>query len=173
MGTYFIDFEASSLSFRSFPIEVAWGSTINNIEEYLISPFNIPYWKDWSFESERLHGLSKSFIIANGFEPEFVCERILANLNGKKVLSDNPDWDSMWLARLFDACGLKYPEIDMRHLDSDLIELVCPRLKNRISGLNQILKFKVSARHQIGLQHRAGYDVQYLINLWELATKSA
>ena len=38
----FIDFEASSLTVKSYPIEVAWNLEDGTIESHLISPAGVP-----------------------------------------------------------------------------------------------------------------------------------
>ena len=51
---YFIDFEASSLSDLSHPLEVAWVDLDGQGESWLISP--APDWTDWSSASEAVLG---------------------------------------------------------------------------------------------------------------------
>lgn len=46
----FLDFEASSLSKQSYPIEVAWVFEDGRSEEYLIRP--APIWTDWDSAAE-------------------------------------------------------------------------------------------------------------------------
>ncbi|MDM8523123.1 hypothetical protein QUF80_07105 [Desulfococcaceae bacterium HSG8] len=167
MKPHFIDFEASSLSWHSYPIEVAWNMENGNIESCLISPKHVPEWTDWDPEAQKLHGITRSEILAQGESPSRVCEKIEQALSGKRVYSDNPDFDSMWMMRLFDAVGKSYPNINMLHLDSLLIDTLCPDTSGRIEGFVEILKLKSLTRACMPIQHRAGWDVRYLTELWE------
>ena len=76
----FIDFEASGLSDKSYPIEVAWSIYGGPIESYLISPAGIESWTDWDPVSEKVHGISRSDLLANGLAPPLICHR-LTDLN--------------------------------------------------------------------------------------------
>ena len=73
----FIDFEASSLSGKSYPIEVAWSDREGNIESWLINPEHYPAsWTDWNPGSERLHGLSRAYLAEHGTPPLKVAQRM-------------------------------------------------------------------------------------------------
>jgi hypothetical protein len=168
MIPYFIDIEASSLSWNSYPIEVAWGNEKGNIESHLISPKTISHWTDWDPKAQQLHGINRKELLSQGKNPERVCERIAQCLTGREVYSDNPDFDAMWLSQLFDACNRRYPSIDLRHLDTLLISTYVPNPSNRISGLRDILTLKARARQTAPGIHRAAHDVQYLIKVWRL-----
>jgi hypothetical protein len=166
---FFLDFEASSLSWESYPIEVAWGNELSNIMSYLISPESIDSWTDWNPESEKIHKINRLELIESGTNPTKVCELIANDLSSNVVYTDNPDWDSLWLRRLFMSCDVILPPIDIRHVDSLLIETVCPDPINRINGLFNILQLKSSSRKMVKGRHRAAVDVEYLINLYKLA----
>jgi hypothetical protein len=53
----FLDFEASSLSDRSYPVEVAWVFQDGRSESHLIRPAT--EWTDWDDEAEAIHGTVK------------------------------------------------------------------------------------------------------------------
>lgn len=56
---YFLDCEASSLSHKSYPIEIAWSDQQGNIESHLINTNKYPEdYTDWESEAEKTHGLS-------------------------------------------------------------------------------------------------------------------
>lgn len=166
---YFIDFEASSLSPLSYPIEVAWGKENDTIESFLISPAEILEWNDWSEISQRVHGIQREELIKNGSPPKLVATKLIKALEYKTVYSDNPDYDGMWLKRLIDVTQLNYPPINILHLDSLLIETVCPTVDKRIMNLHKIIELKYLARKSVKMQHRAYYDVEYLITVWKLS----
>lgn len=171
MSIYFIDFESSSLSWNSYPIEVAWGKSIIDIQSYLISPREVEEWDDWNTESEKLHMLSREQIESVGEHPNIVCDALSKELTGKTVYSDNPNWDCMWLTKLFFVCNLPIPSIDFRHIDSLLIEIISPNPDDRVEGLYKALKLKAQARKMVVGRHRATLDVEYLIRLYELAKR--
>lgn len=53
----FLDFEASSLAKRSFPIEVGWVFEDGTSAEHLIRP--APDWTDWDDKAAAIHGISR------------------------------------------------------------------------------------------------------------------
>jgi hypothetical protein len=169
----FLDFEASSLSQRSYPIEVAWSSQDGSIECYLISPAGIAEWTDWDIEAEKVHGISRAELVAGGVAPHSVCDRMIAQLAGKTIYSDAPRFDGAWLATLFSACGKGKSGFNLRSIDDLLVELLCPDLPGRTQGLIKIGILKQEARRQNPKRHRAAWDVEYLVKLWELARYQA
>ena len=169
----FLDFEASSLSGRSYPIEVAWSIPDGSIESYLISPAGIEGWTDWDLAAEKVHGISRQVLAADGKAPYFVCDRMIDQLAGKKIYTDAPRFDGAWLARLFSACGRAKSGLILYSVDDLLVELICPGLAGRTQGLIKIGILKQEARRQNPRRHRAAWDVEYLVKLWELAKYQA
>ncbi len=165
----FIDLEASGLSLYSYPIEVAWSESDGGIESHLISPVGIAEWTDWNKAAARIHGISHAELLRHGRDPHWVAQRLRIRLSGRRIYSDNPDYDGMWLLRLFTACDLPPPSLSLRHLDSLLIEICCPTTEQRLSGLRDILELKHAARSRSLGRHRAAWDVGYLLELWHLA----
>jgi hypothetical protein len=102
---YFIDFEASSLYKGSFPVEVAWVAEDGVGESHLIRP--APGWTEWSPASERIHGISRSRLEAEGEDHLAVARRVLEVLHPDRavVFSDNPAFDGFWLDMLLTAAG--------------------------------------------------------------------
>ena len=170
---YFLDFEASSLSNKSYPIEVAWSSPDGPIESYLISPSGIEEWTDWDPAAENVHGISRHVLAADGKTPHFVCDRMTDQLAGKRIYTDAPRFDGAWLARLFSACGRDKSGFNLGNIDDLLVKLICPELSGRTQGLIKIAVLKQEARRQNPRRHRAAWDVEYLVKLWELANYHA
>lgn len=102
-GIAFLDVEASSLR-HGFPLEVGWCSAdLLHGASFLIRP--LPHWLDgyrWSREAEDMHGLTVDRLEREGLRPEEVVERLVADLNGFRVCSDNPAFDDGWLRLLRD-----------------------------------------------------------------------
>lgn len=166
---YFIDIEASSLSWDSYPIEISWGTNFDDIKNFLISPEFIPEWNDWDDNAQKIHGIKRNELIKNGENPFTVCNEIINELSNQDVYSDNPCHDAMWLYNLFKSCKVDAPPINVLNIDSLLIQLVCPNKKDRIKGLLNILELKSMARGIVNGRHRADIDVNYLIQLTTLA----
>ena len=165
----FLDFEASSLSPNSYPIEVAWNNPDGSIESQLISPAEIQAWTDWDPASEKVHGVSRYELLAHGLPPKVVCDRMTDQLSGKIIYTDAPKFDGAWLATLFATCVREQPEFELRHVDDLLVRMICPDLAGRTQGLVKIELLKQEARRQSPRRHRAKWDVEYLLKLWELA----
>jgi|SRR5215813_1780583 len=165
----FLDFEASSLSNRSYPIEVAWSNGDGSIESHLISPAGIEAWTDWDPEAERVHGISRRELVAHGLAPQTVCDRMIDQLAGKAIYTDAPRFDGAWLQALFSASGRDKSGFNLRNIDDLLVQTICPDLPSRTQGLLTIEILKQEARRQNPRRHRANWDVEYLVKLWELA----
>jgi DNA polymerase III subunit epsilon len=97
----FLDFEASSLSTESWPVEIGWavidgGRVVS--DSALIAPR--PEWPlaDWSESAFRVHGimLDDAFL---GLPAEAAAEAT-DRFAGFDVVSDNPLWEQHWLDRL-------------------------------------------------------------------------
>jgi hypothetical protein len=119
--------------------------------------------------AQRLHGLSREQLLADGKSPAWVARRMNEQLAGQVVYTDNPDYDGFWLEELFrKAAGLK-PAFSLLHIDELLISLVCPEVANREHSLRSIEAMKHVARREVVGQHRAALDVKYLLTLHALA----
>jgi hypothetical protein len=62
----FIDFEASSLSKRSYPGEIAWVFEDARSPSFCIKPAQ--GWTDWSTEAEALHGIFRQQLESYGVD---------------------------------------------------------------------------------------------------------
>lgn len=166
----FLDFEASSLSrTRSYPIEVAWNSEDGSIESHLISPASIADWTDWDTESEKIHGIERDELIRNGKPPQWVCQRMIEQLAGKTVYTDAPRFDGMWLAKLFSVFDANTPAFELGDIDDLVIDMLCPQIKGRAHWLAEAWHMKIEARRRCPRQHRAAWDVEYLMEFWKIA----
>jgi len=168
----FLDIEASSLSNRSYPIEVAWSSHLGEIESHMINPYGYSdIYTDWDPAAQAIHGLSRNYLSNHGKHPLAIAKRINEVLREKEVYSDAAEYDAFWLDRLFDAVSLKREfkllEVDLLLQDYLPVEyfLYDPKHKNFYI---QVIKEK--ARNQCGKPaHRASNDVAYLIELFNLS----
>ncbi len=111
----FIDFEASSLSQHSWPIEVglAWlevGRVV--VESRLIRPR--PEWpeSDWDPASEAVHKISRSEL--KGAESaDDVVDWLIKAIGRRVLVSDAPEFDQHWMDRLLGEPGPKIHDFDM------------------------------------------------------------
>ena len=102
--TVFVDFEASSLAKGSYPIEVAWVFEDGSSESHLIRP--APAWTDWAESAERIHGIPRDTLFAEGLPHEEVARRMVNRLTGHALYVTAPSWDGQWLSKLLRAASL-------------------------------------------------------------------
>lgn len=117
----FIDFEASSLARRSYPIEVAWVFEDGGSETFLILPTE--KWTDWDPAAEALHGITRELLTSEGVSIDIVAKRLVGDLQGHEVFASAPSWDSKWLGALLRAAGLPRHAIRLTDTDAGLLEL--------------------------------------------------
>jgi hypothetical protein len=115
----FLDFEASSLSKKSFPIEVAWVFEDGRFASHLIKP--AAGWIDWSPEAEQVHGISREMLDAQGTPVEVVAAEMVKELAGHELYASAPSWDGKWLSVLLRAAG--HPRHALRLKKSDEVFL--------------------------------------------------
>ena len=111
----FLDFEASSLGKRSYPIEVGWVFEDGRSEAHLIRP--APGWTDWDQGAEEIHHIGRSCLLAKGTPHDVVARRMIDELSGHDLLASAPSWDGKWLSALLRAAGM--PRHSLRLRDSD------------------------------------------------------
>lgn len=97
----FLDIEASSLLPGGYPIEVGWVWEGGTGEAHLIRPE--PHWKEWDCKAEKVHGLSRDLLKAEGRPAAEVALRAANALRGATVYSDSPGWDGGWLDALLEV----------------------------------------------------------------------
>ncbi|WP_027997603.1 3'-5' exonuclease [Sinorhizobium arboris] len=127
----FLDFEASSLSKKSFPIEVAWVFEDGRSRSYLIRP--APDWTDWSAEAEAVHGISRDLLRADGLSVAFVAEEMIRDLAGHQLYASAPSWDGKWLSVLLRAAGLPRHALRLAKSDEAFLDAARRRMGERFS----------------------------------------
>jgi hypothetical protein len=169
----FADFEASSLSSDSYPIEVAWNIG-QDIESHLINPYCIESWTDWDPVAQAVHGLSRNYLSTHGEHPTSVAERMNQVLSGQSIYFDGMPHDQWWMDELFAAAEIKrqFKVSDAQSVIYNLIEssaeyaLLEPmeRRTNSIELAQRLLrKFKAEQK----VIHRAGEDIKPYIHAWQ------
>ena len=66
MNLICLDLEASGLGPHSYPIEVAWKSTADESDTFLINPDTVPGWTFWDDFAEELHSLCRTELRQKG-----------------------------------------------------------------------------------------------------------
>lgn len=158
MSVAFIDFEASGLGARSWPIEVGWAFEDGRSESLLISPSPDWTFDAWDPKAERLHGITFSMLSELGVSPAIACDRMDAALTGCTIYSDAPDWDGFWMLRLYEAAGRK---VGVRL--HDFVNAMPPLTAEERSILVRKAD-RIAPR-----RHRALEDALHLHTTWRLA----
>ncbi|MGK2912029.1 MAG: 3'-5' exonuclease [Sphingobium sp.] len=145
----FLDFEASSLGKKSYPIEVAWVFEDGRSNGFLIRP--APDWTDWDSEAEAVHHIPRHQLLADGVAHDDVARIMVEALAGHDLLASAPSWDGKWLSTLLRAAGL--PRHSLRLRDSDdahrecamaILEPILPpeELENAVGNLLALIEIR-------------------------------
>ncbi len=160
-GVAFLDFEASGLGPRSWPVEVGWAIVGGEVDAALIRP--APDWRAdaWDPAAERLHGLSRETLVRDGKAPEAACAQLEAALDGcAKIFADAPAWDEFWLHQLYAAVGRRPP-----FRLGDFGALMRPIAAGREAEIF------AAANSEAPRAHRAGADAAHLRAIFLAAQK--
>jgi hypothetical protein len=126
----FLDFEASSLSKHSYPIEVAWVFEDGASESHLIRP--APEWTEWDPAAEAVHKIARATLDAEGTPHDAVARRMVAVLTGHDLLASAPSWDGKWLSTLLRAAGLPRHSLRLRDSDDAHAEVATATLRGSV-----------------------------------------
>ncbi|CAH2606161.1 Transcriptional regulator (plasmid) [Rhodovastum atsumiense] len=171
MSVFFIDFEASSLSTDSYPIEVAWVGEDGRGESYLIRPE--PDWCDWSPASQSIHGITRAHLQRDGHEAVWVANRLITVLGdpAARVYSDVPGHDQMWLDELL-AASSSAPRIPLRDV-YEAYAAACRPLHAVLAGDDLVATARqlvaaaqVEEERRQRVHHRALEDAMSLWRTW-------
>ncbi|WP_342249981.1 3'-5' exonuclease [Sphingomonas sp. OTU376] len=165
----FLDFEASSLAKRSYPIEVAWVFEDGRSESYLIRP--APDWTDWDPAAEAIHRIPRETLVADGTPHEEVAHRMIEQLTGHDLLASAPSWDGKWMSALLRASGLPRRSLRLRDTDEaqreTAIAILAPLLPpGELEGLVCELLAHSEAMGRDTPAHRALADAQVEHGRW-------
>lgn len=100
-----IDFEASSLSGRSYPIQV--GVVMNDGREYMAYIKPISKWIDWNPLSEKIHNISRDYIESYGEEAINVAHELNNLIGTDTVFCDGGVYDFHWCNALYNGVNIK------------------------------------------------------------------
>lgn len=156
-GFYFLDFEASSLSQNSWPIEIGVARIVNGVaksESLLISPHESWSPQEWHAASEKIHGISRKKLVEKGTSAVEAVEWFAKRAGGIAV-SDAPEFDTRWLDKLFRAANRSVP---VQFLDLDSFIAVT------VNGDDEVDQIYASLDKE-PVPHRAGQDAERLARI--------
>jgi len=145
-----LDIEASGFGRGSYPIEVGFCAANGALFCALVLPE--PDWLHWDASAEALHGISRELLRRHGRPARWLAEQLNERLAGQTVYCDGWGQDYPWLARLYDAAGLRqaFRLDDLRLL---LSEAEAPRWCATVETVRQ--------RQRLS-RHRASSDARVL-----------
>jgi hypothetical protein len=166
----FLDFEASSLSDDSYPIEVGWAAEDDSCEAHLIRP--APGWTDWSVLAEATHRLTREALVREGEPHDRVAHRVLEQLAGHEVFVTAPSWDGKWMSVLLRSAGLPRHALRLKPAEQAHRDVVAEVLGDalpaaRVAVFAATLLADVRRRLQGGPpRHRALADARSELAVW-------
>lgn len=111
----FLDFEASSLSENSWPIEAGWALVDADggiaSDGFLIRPASDWPLDDWNLESAAVHGIDLDEVTADGMDAVSAYQKLYEVLSGCLVYSDEPKYETRWLECLRRSAGDERPSL--------------------------------------------------------------
>jgi hypothetical protein len=174
----FLDFEASSLAKRGFPVEIAWVFESGEEEAHLIRP--APDWTEWSAEAEAVHGIPRASLERDGRPVEEVARRAVEALSGHRLYASAPSWDGQWLSRLLRAGGLPRHALRLRDTEEARAEAAAAALDaggvpsgDREGLLAMVLDEARRAAEAGPVAHRALQDARREHALWSEVRRRA
>lgn len=154
----FLDFEASSLGKRGYPIEVAWVYEDGRSESHLIKP--AADWQDWDPAAEAIHGIARRTLETEGTPHDVVARRMVEALSGHDLLASAPSWDGKWLSVLLRAAGLPRHSLRLRDTEEAQREVVerafagladaaeCRRIRDELIAASEVLRRRETPEHR-------------------------
>jgi hypothetical protein len=159
----FLDLEASGLHRTSYPIEVGWAFLDLHAEGFLLRP--APEWTgwDWSFESEKIHGISRAECLRSGIDVWDAARRMNDAFAGAHLYCDSPGFDGDWLRKLFAASCIE-PAFDLQL--RDVLTPIRTALAQRGED-HRLIEQRLQA--VCPRPHRAAADARYLTAFYRSA----
>jgi hypothetical protein len=169
----FLDFEASSLSKKSVPIEVAWVFQNGNSRSSLIRPASD--WTDWSPEAERIHGISRELLLNEGVPVEQIAAEMIEVLSGHELYASAPSWDGKWLSVLLRSAGFPRHALRLTRSNEAFLSAAREAMGAKFSEAEISALVQTTIR-QSGLTlptHRALPDATLELERWNLIRNAA
>lgn len=175
----FLDFEASGLGKRGFPVEVGWVGEEGMEEGHLIRP--AAGWDEWDAQAERIHGITRERLLREGAPHDAVARRMLDVLSGHQLFASAPSWDGQWLSRLLRAAGLPRHALRLRDTEEAqratalaVLERSSMTAEARAQQVEALLQAAREAKARQGAPtHRAVEDARQELRLWQSVRRQA
>lgn len=150
----FVDFESSGLQNGSYPVEMAVCGLDLQPRSFLIRPH--PTWSmdDWSFVSERVHGISRQQTEDEGIPIDDLMEMLQDSYRGIWLLSDNVGMDRYWFLRMATAAS----EMIYKPVFYDHMEYLVHLSQYYHRPIHLLQQLGEEARIAFPRTHRAGPD---------------
>jgi hypothetical protein len=162
----FLDFEASSLSKDSYPIEVGWVFEDGSGEATLIRP--VPAWSEWDSAAEAIHHISRETLYRDGQPVDAICARLIGLSQTLTLLASAPSWDGHWLSMLLRGAGR--PRHLIRLQDTEIAFAAAARAQLGARATDTaVAKLIADARAVVDAQppgHRALSDARREWRIW-------
>ncbi|MDX2028994.1 MAG: hypothetical protein SFW62_10245 [Alphaproteobacteria bacterium] len=154
-----IDFEASALGPRGYPIEVGVADVqTGETQAWLIKPTT--EWlheRIWSEASETIHGISQNQLLNDGQDPKIIIPEVVNICSDGIVLSDNVKSDSSWFQTLCDAIELPRMPFQIQSFQDAACEIAG---RHHSDPTHKIEKAIEQAVEKFPNPHRAGPDAR-------------
>ena len=175
----FVDFEASSLGKKGFPIEVGWVAEDGTGEGHLIRP--APGWEEWDASAERVHGIPRDRLQREGEPHDSVARRMVEALAAHDLYASAPSWDGQWLSRLLRAAGLPRHALRLRDTEEAQRDAATAALaaaevpeERRVAMIEEVLgAVRRSNEGEGPPAHRALDDARRELRLWQAVRRRA
>jgi DNA polymerase III epsilon subunit-like protein len=173
----FLDFEASSLGKKGYPIEVGWVSEDGQSEAYLITP--APNWTDWDDKAEAIHGISRATLASQGAPVDRVATRMVEVLSDHALYASAPSWDGKWLSVLLRAAGLPRHSLRLRDTEEARQQVMTELLGDVIppeelhATVSELLEQAAAFGKSLAVSHRALADAEQERQIWLEARRLA
>lgn len=169
----FLDFEASSLGKKSFPIEVAWVFQDGKSCSLLIRPAED--WTDWSAEAEALHGISRAELKETGVPVEIVAARMMRELHGHMLYASAPSWDGKWLSVLLRGAGLPRHALRLKKSDEAFADAARLALGTDVPArqVEEFVEKLIAQTQPEAATHRALPDAMLELDRWKKASATS
>jgi hypothetical protein len=163
----FLDFEASSLSKESYPVEIGWVFEDGSGEAHLLRP--APGWQDWD-EAAAVHGIARERLIRDGEPVELICARLVDLAATHTLLASSPSWDGHWLSMLLRAAGRPRHLIRLRDTEVAFADAAVRRLG---AAADPVAMAALVARARNAVEarppaHRALQDARREWTIWQM-----
>lgn len=160
----FLDFEASSLSADSWPIEIGLTRVDEDGHLHTASKLIRPHesWdiEDWSQASAEIHNIPFDVLMNTGEDAEDVARWALEQTQSHVIISDAPEFEKRWYNKLLGSIGQF--KLQIHHIDAYFgSTLLAPGLSVAYEHLSRT-----------AVPHRAGPDSAIMAKAWVKGRKA-